>query len=210
VSTAWALYDEALAAGSPLNLVLRAADGRAWPFPVGRWAAPPDRTDRALLAHCAGPTLDVGCGPGRLVGALALRGVPVLGVDPSPVAVRRALSQGGIVLRRSVFDRLPGEGRWHRVVLIDGNIGIGADVPELLGRIRALLGPYGRALVEAEPSTVDEVVEVRLEHPDGRRGVPWRWARVGAPALRRYARAAGLAVTAQWYQDGRSVAALAR
>lgn len=208
--TAWALYDEALAGGTPPDLVLRAADGRAWPFPVGRWAAPPDRADRALLARCDGPTLDVGCGPGRLVGALARRGVPVLGVDSSPAAVRSALARGGIALRRSVFDRLPGEGRWHRVVLVDGNIGIGADVPALLARVRDLLGPSGHALVEAEPSTVDEVVEVRLEHPDGRCGEPWRWARVGGPALRGYAAAAGLGVTAQWHQDGRSFAVLAR
>jgi SAM-dependent methyltransferase len=207
--TGWALYDEAVAA-TAADLVLRAADGRSWPFPVTRWAAPPDRVDRALLARCAGPTLDVGCGPGRLVGALASLGVPALGVDPSPAAVRSSLARGGIALRRSVFDRLPGEGRWHRVMLVDGNIGIGADVPALLTRIAALLGPYGQALVEVDPSTVDEVVEVCLEHPDGRRGEAWRWARVGGPALRRYAGPAGLAVIAQWHQEGRSFAALAR
>jgi SAM-dependent methyltransferase len=208
--TAWALYDEAVTAAAPPDLVLRARDGREWPFPVARWAAPPDRADSALLARCAGPTLDVGCGPGRLVGALAARGVPALGVDPSPAAVRSSLARGGTALRRSVFDRLPGEGRWHRVVLVDGNIGIGGDVPALLSRIAALLGPGGQALVEAEPSTVDEVVEVRLEHPDGRCGPPWWWARVGGPALRRHAAAARLAVSAHWHQDGRSFAALVR
>lgn len=206
--TAWALYEEAVTA--PADLLVRAADGRCWPFPVTRWAAPPDRADRDLLARCAGPTLDVGCGPGRLVGALAGRGIPALGVDPSPAAVRSSLARGGTALRRSVFDRLPGEGRWHQVMLIDGNIGIGADVPALLARIAALLGPHGQAFIEAEPSTVDEVVEVRLEHPDGRRGEPWHWARVGLPALRRYAGGAGLTLTAQWHRGGRSFAALAR
>jgi SAM-dependent methyltransferase len=208
--TAWALYEEAVAAPAPPDLVLRASDGRCWLFPVTRWASPPDAADRALLARCDGPTLDVGCGPGRLVGGLACRGIPALGVDPSPAAVRSSLTRGGMALRRSVFDRLPGEGRWHRVLLIDGNIGIGGDVPALLTRIAALTDPRGQALIETEPSTVDETIQVRLEHPDGRQGERWQWARVGGPALRRYARSAGLTVIAQWCQEGRSFAALAR
>ena len=32
----------------------------------------------------AGPVLDVGCGPGRVVGLLADRGLPVIGIDLSP------------------------------------------------------------------------------------------------------------------------------
>jgi hypothetical protein len=66
------------------------------------------------------------------------------------------------------------------------------------------------ALVETEPSTVDETVEVRLEHPDGRQGEPWRWARVGTAALRDYAGSAGMTVTAQWSRRGRTFAALSR
>lgn len=208
--TGWMLYDEALRHDRPTDLLLRAADGRSWPFPVSRWAAPPDEADRTLLARCTGPTLDVGCGPGRLVGALAGLGVPVLGVDCSPAAVRRALDRGGAALHRSIFDRLPGEGRWHRILLADGNVGIGGDVPALLGRVRSLLGHSGQALVEVNQSTVDEVVQVWLCHPDGRCGAPWRWARVGLPALRRHAAIAGLTVTAQWHCDGRSFAALER
>jgi hypothetical protein len=64
--------------------------------------------------------------------------------------------------------------------------------------------------VELDPSTVDEVVTVRLAHPDGRCGPPWQWARVGGTALRQYAQVAGLAVIAQWNRQGRSFAALAR
>lgn len=204
------LYDEALRHERPPDLLLRAADGRCWPFPVSRWAAPLDHADRTLLARCAGPTLDVGCGPGRLVSALAGQGVPVLGVDCSLAAVRSALNRGGTALHRSIFDRLPGEGRWHRVLLADGNIGIGGDPIALLRRVRALLGCRGQALVEVDAATVDEVVQVRLCHPDGRCGAPWQWARVGLPALHRYAIVVGLAVTAQWHQDGRNFAALER
>jgi len=206
----WTLYEEALDGGVPTDLVLRSADGRVWPFPVSRWAAPPDATDLDLLGRCDGPTLDVGCGPGRLVEGLAGRGIPALGVDSSPAAVRSCLRRGGTALRRDLFDRLPGEGRWRHVLVIDGNVGIGGDPPTLLARVRTLLGPLGQAVVEVHPSTVDEVLAVRLEHPDGRRGATWRWARVGLPGLRRYAAAAGLTVTGHWHRSGRSFVELAR
>ena len=41
---------------------------------------------------------------------------------------------GGPALVRSVFETLPGEGRWDTVLLMDGNIGIGGDPAALLGR----------------------------------------------------------------------------
>ena len=44
-------------------------------------AATPTRADLALLAHCTGRTLDIGCGPGRLTAALAALGHVVLGID---------------------------------------------------------------------------------------------------------------------------------
>jgi hypothetical protein len=62
--------------------------------------------------------------------------MPVLGVDVSPAAVARAKGAGGAVLRRSVFDRLPAEGRWGTALLADGNIGIGGDPHALLRRVR--------------------------------------------------------------------------
>ncbi|MBI3686053.1 MAG: methyltransferase domain-containing protein [Actinobacteria bacterium] len=208
--TAWTLYDEALAHRTPYDLVLRASDGRRWPFPVSSWCATVNRSDRALIARCTGPTLDVGCGPGRLVAALAGRGVPALGVDPSPAAVRSTHARGAVALRRSIYDRLPGEGRWNHVLLIDGNIGIGGDVPRLLARVGELLGPAGEALVEVHRSDTHEVLDVRLEHPDGRSGPAWPWARVGLTALRGIAAGTGLRVTGHWRRGGRRFAVLAR
>jgi SAM-dependent methyltransferase len=38
----------------------------------------------AKRASGVGPVLDVGCGPGRVAGLLAERGVPVIGIDLSP------------------------------------------------------------------------------------------------------------------------------
>ncbi|WP_239310239.1 methyltransferase domain-containing protein, partial [Frankia sp. Cj3] len=79
--------------------------------------------DASLLRRCDGPTLDVGCGPGRLTVALTTRGVPVLGIDVAPFAVRLARRAGAAALCRDVFGRVPGERRWSALLLADGNIG---------------------------------------------------------------------------------------
>ncbi|MGH3346947.1 MAG: class I SAM-dependent methyltransferase, partial [Nocardioides sp.] len=96
-------------------------------LPVGDWVRAADGADRLLLDRCIGPTLDVGCGPGRLSERLADLGHVVLGIDVVPEAVRQTISRGAIALRRNVFATLPGEGRWSTALLADGNIGIGGD-----------------------------------------------------------------------------------
>src|SRR5690242_5511458 len=103
-------------------LTLRTATCRTLTLDATRFTAPPDAVDDAVLDRCHGPTLDLGCGPGRLVAQLARRGVPALGVDVSHAAVRLGRAAGAAVLRRSVFDRLPGTGRWRHALLMDGNI----------------------------------------------------------------------------------------
>ena len=102
----------------------------------------------------------------------------------SEAAVAHTVGLGGQALRRSVFEPLPGEGRWNTALLIDGNIGIGGDPDALLRRIAQLLAP-GRP--------VD-----RRDRPRGRRragpgphragtdaqgaaGTPFPWARLGTP-----------------------------
>ena len=78
-----------------------------------------------------------------------------------------------------MFDPLPGQGRWGTVLLADGNIGIGGLPDRLLRRCAQLLAPGGRILIEAEPDNIDEQITARLEHPDGRRGPVFPWARMG-------------------------------
>jgi SAM-dependent methyltransferase len=131
--------------------VLELADGETIDLPVARWHAPPDAFDHMMLARCAGRTLDVGCGPGRLTTALAERGVPALGVDISPVAVELTRLRGAPALCADVFGRIPAEGRWRHVLLADGNVGIGGDPAALLARVAVLLARHGTALVELDP-----------------------------------------------------------
>jgi SAM-dependent methyltransferase len=207
--TAWGgdPYARALVRGSG-PLYLRRQDGRLLPLDVERWCAPPDAADGTLLRRCRGPVLDVGCGPGRLVAGAACRGLPALGVDVSPAAVERTRGLGGAVLRRSVFERLPAEGRWGTALLADGNIGIGGDPVSLLRRVRDLLAPGGRLLTEAAAYEVDERMTVRIEDAQGRQGGDFPWARLGPSALRAAARAAGLAVAEEWTAGGRRFARL--
>ncbi|MFD9907739.1 class I SAM-dependent methyltransferase, partial [Streptomyces sp. NPDC059063] len=139
------VYAEALRTGRG-PLFLRRADGWLLPLDVERWCAAPDTADRSALRRCAGSVLDIGCGPGRLVAALAAAGHRALGIDVSEAAVRHTLRLGGAALRRSVFDPLPGEGRWGTALLLDGNIGIGGDPAALLARVARLLAPRGLLL----------------------------------------------------------------
>ena len=161
-----------------------------------RWWAPPDAAERSLLARMADPVLDVGCGPGRIVAALARAGRPALGVDPSPGAVDAATRRRAPALRRSVFDPLPGEGRWGSVLLLDGNVGIGGEPRTLFRRCAALVRPAGRVVAEvAAPGTPSGPVTVRLEL--GRETGAWfPWARMAADDVAAVAATAGLRIDA--------------
>lgn len=174
-------------------LQLRLATGSISPLNLERWYGEPTLGETKLLQGIAGPVLDVGCGPGRLVVGLGRLGVMALGIDPAPGAIRACRQRGAPVLQRSVFQRLPAEGRWRTVLLADGNIGIGGDPVHLLTRCRDLSDPDGRVLVElAPPGTGLHRHRARLEW--GPVVGPWfDWAEVGVDAIAEIAAAAGWA-----------------
>jgi SAM-dependent methyltransferase len=160
---------------------------------VGRWRNDPCPHERDILDSLQDPVLDVGCGPGRIPLALAHRGRMALGIDPAPGAAAEARARGATVLRRSVFDPIPAEGRWGTVLLLDGNIGIGGDPWRLLTRCAQLARPGGDLVAElAAPGEATGPLSVRVEA--GSAVGPWfDWAVVAADSWGDLARRVGLA-----------------
>jgi SAM-dependent methyltransferase len=185
---------------------------RALALDLERWSGTATDGERAILRDIEGPVLDVGCGPGRLVEALRLQRVTVLGIDAAPSAIARARARGRRIVQRSVFDPLPREGTWSSVLLFDGNIGIGGDPNRLLVRIRDLMTSDGCVIVELEPPGVGvEFGHVELEVATGMVGTfPWCW--VGCDGIDGVATGAGLrlddcrSVDGRWFAELRTVA----
>jgi len=182
---------------------LAASDGTTILLDVGLWNGNATQRDETVLQDVRGPVLDIGCGPGRHVYALATRGVAALGIDVAPTAVWLAQAKGVPVLERSVFDRVPGAGRWKTALLLDGNIGIGGDPVPLLRRIADLLAPDGRIVIEVDPpgtSTTSLEVNLVTEATVSER---FPWAVVGVNGLAAVASASDLEVYEVGCVDGR-------
>ena len=188
--------------------------GRRTALPIARWmggtfaTAADIRSDEASIAFCTGPTLDLGCGPGRLTEALTRAGVPALGVDSSSVAVEMTNHRGGRALQQDIFSALPGAGQWSHVLLADGNIGIGGDPAALLATVRGLLHETGTAIVESAFESDDRTATVRWETGESV-GEWFSWASVGVSALYALAVAAGLQVRRTIESNGRVFTELA-
>ena len=177
-------------------------------LPMEDWSRVADLTDHRLLGLCHGSTIDIGCGPGRLATALAEIGQVCLGVDLVSEAVAETTRRGGSALWRSVFDPLPGEGRWRTALLADGNIGIGGDPVRLLSRARELIDPRGRVVVEVDPDdTVHRTAWATLRNDD-EESRPFRWTVIGTHAITALAPEVGLTVTARHEWSGRKAVVL--
>jgi SAM-dependent methyltransferase len=211
VSAPLVVYAEALRGhlgGAGGETVIRFRDGATRPASVDRWVDGADDVDKRVLAQLPGPVLDVGCGPGRHLHALARRGVFGLGVDICDVAVDLARGGGASAMVGSIFGDVPGAGRWRSALLLDGNIGIGGRPARLLSRVEELLAPAGRVLVELagpQSSTVECVA--RLETPSS--VSDWfPWAEVSAASIGTLADEAGVLVSRCWREGGRWFAVL--
>ncbi|OBF02911.1 methyltransferase type 12 [Mycobacterium sp. ACS4054] len=216
------LYDRALGGE---RCWIRHDDGELRPLPAHRWlgvrcpddVCPGDGSgdafdedfDEAVTQMCTGPTIELGCGPGRLVARLIQRGIPALGIDRSVAAIRLAGRGGAPVLLGDVFDPLPAMGLWQTVLLVDGNVGLGGDPRRILGRATELLARGGRCVAEFDAEDIGVRSRwVRLE--SAREVGPWfRWASVGVDSAAALAAQVGLTLTGCRLIGGRVIACLA-
>jgi SAM-dependent methyltransferase len=175
---------------------------------AAHWCGQPRPGDDTIVTGCTGSTLDVGCGPGRLVSALAQRGVAALGIDISGEAIAQARERGAAARLCDVFGTVPDSGWWKHVLLADGNIGIGGHPARLLQRCRRLLRPDGTIIVEiGPPGSGTWRHPVRLRH-NGLDSPPFWWAAVATDDLEPIAHEANLAVERRWASAGRWFARL--
>jgi SAM-dependent methyltransferase len=214
VTTALSIYGVALRAAVAGNHALvRLVDvtgQRLRTEHVEAWCAASRLGDTGLIDRCDGPTLDVGCGPGRLAAALTERGRVALGIDVSAEAIRQARRRGVAALHRCVFSPVPGEGRWGHVLLADGNVGIGGNPKRLLQRCAALAGSGGEVIVEVDPPG-EPSWSAHVALTDGTRtSRPFAWAGIGVDDLDTYATSAAMSVLETWTEADRWFARLTR
>lgn len=197
---------------SDSNVLYLRATGRtaATTMDVSRWHAHADEADLTLLSRVTGPVLDIGCGPGRMVRAAMQLGLHAVGLDVSAAAIELAGSLGGAYVKGSVFDRVPGEGIWQTTLLVDGNIGIGGDIPALLDRCRQLLAPGGEIVVEldSDPARIDTYMGLVVD-AHGRQSAAFPWAEIGLHRLVALIPDVGLELAQSWVSGGRSFCRLA-
>jgi SAM-dependent methyltransferase len=210
------LYDRALGGE---RCWIRHEDGEVRPLPAHRWLGGrrvPEESDtfdevfdEAVTQMCSGPTIELGCGPARLVARLIQRGIPALGIDRSATAIRLAGRGGAPALLGDVFDALPGMGHWQTVLLVDGNVGLGGDPRRILGRAAELLCGGGHCVAEFDAEAGG--IRARWVRLESVRDVgPWfRWASVGVDSAATLAGQVGLTLTNIRLIGGRVIATLA-
>lgn len=197
--SALAAYESGLRAGGGCRV--RFGDGEALELPIPKWLGVADHSDHLLLDLCHGPTLDVGCGPGRLTVSLTERPVEAMGIDVSAEAVRIARGRGAAVHHGDVFGDVPRAGTWQHVLLADGNIGLGGSPVRLLRRARRLIRESGSVVVDVEPPG-HGIRHCRMQL-SAHGHVGWvRWAHVGIDSMTGLATRAGLLVSSTRTDDG--------
>ena len=141
--------------GTPAYEIIERSDGHfaisggpAVYLDVERWGS----RELAALEHAHGRVLDIGCNAGRHAVYLQQRGLDVLGVDISPLAIAVAKERGLANAEVLSIDELSTElGAFDTILMLGNNFGLfgsAAKARRLLQRFKALTRPGATLIVE--------------------------------------------------------------
>ena len=171
---------DALESGEPVSEIVERDDGfmMASALGTGLYLAPfrrwPARQRRAMrLAR--GRVLDVGAGAGRVALHLQQRGLEVVAIDISPLAIEACRRRGVRDARVVSLERVDGSlGVVDTVVMFGNNLGLlggPARGKRILERIHRVSSPAARILGESlDPYTTDDPAHLAYHERNRRRG----------------------------------------
>ena len=137
--------------------------------PFRRWPA----HQRRAMRFVRGRVLDVGAGAGRVALHLQERGLEVVAIDISPLAVEVCRRRGVRDARVCAFEDVDHElGSFDTAVMFGNNFGLFGSAPKarrMLRRLHALTSARGRIVAESVDVYATEVPEHRDYHERNRR-----------------------------------------
>jgi cyclopropane fatty-acyl-phospholipid synthase-like methyltransferase len=130
---------------------------------------------RRAINMARGRVLDIGCGAGRVALYLQGKGLDVLGLDVSPLALKTCRLRGLKTTRlASITDVSPRWGTFDTIVMFGNNFGLFASwnrARQLLKRFHRMTTPDACILVESvDPYQTTEPAHLRYHRMNRRRG----------------------------------------
>jgi SAM-dependent methyltransferase len=142
-----------LAAGRRVSEVVERDDGCIFTGDPSYYLAPFRRwwpQERRAMRFVRGRVLDVGCGAGRVSLELQRRGLDVVGIDVSPLAIQLARERGAADARVGTLDTaLEADERFDTILLLGNNLGLLSGEQQgrrLLRKLARLSTAKGRVL----------------------------------------------------------------
>lgn len=164
--------------GGPVPIVIERDDGyvdvdntRHYFAPYRSWPV----HQRRALRYARGRVLDVGCGAGRHALHLQAKGLPVMGIDASPLAGRVCRRRGLRQVRTLPIEEIPRFRQPFDTILMLGNnlglFGNAAKAKRLLARFLDITTDRARIIAETlDPYRTPNPVHARYHQRNRRRG----------------------------------------